>query len=80
MMYQPNQSLADIARGVGWLNDKDEPLKARVQRAMSRLEKEKPILVRKARGQWELTEKGKDIAANAARGMPINEPKQEAML
>jgi hypothetical protein len=80
MMYRPNQSLADLARAIGWLNDKDEPLKARVQRAVTRLEKEKPILVRKARGQWELTDKGKEIATQAARTMPVNEPKQEALL
>ena len=80
MMYAPNQSLADIARSLGWLNNTDEPLRARVQRAMSRLEKEKPLLVRKVRGQWELTDKGKDIAAHAARGMPTPEPTQEALL
>ena len=80
MMYVPNQSLSDIARAVGWLNDKDEPLKARVQRAVSRLEKEKPLLVRKVRGHWELTDKGKEIATNAARVMPSNEAKQEALL
>jgi AAA domain/CHC2 zinc finger len=81
MMYQPNQSFADIARALGWLNNADEPLKMRVQRAVTRLEKEKPILVRKLRGRrWELTDKGKEIAAQAARGMPIPEPKQEALL
>ena len=80
MMFVPGQSFADVARSIGWLNDTDEPLKARVQRAITRLEKEKPVLIRKVRGQWELTEKGKEIATIAARAMPANEPRQEALL
>ena len=79
LMYRSDQSLADIARTIGWLNDKEEPLKARVSRAVARLEKERPMLVRKVRGHWELTDRGKEVASKAARSMPETEPKQEAM-
>ena len=79
LMYRSDQSLADVARAIGWLNDAGEPLKMRAQRAIARLEKEKPMLVRKVRGHWELTDRGKEVASKAARSMPETEPKQEAM-
>ena len=86
LMYVPDQSLADIARAIGWLNGADEPLKARVQRnacVCAAPKKEKPdSSSAQVRGQWELTEKGKEIATRVARddANARAEPKQEALL
>jgi hypothetical protein len=83
MAYQPNQSFAEIARALDWFNGVGEPLKGRVQRVITKLEKVTPKLVKKnIRDQWELTDKGKEAAAQAARSMPsqVRENVQEALL
>ena len=41
-----DQSYAAIAQACGWLNEKGEPQKMRVLRAIGRLEKAKPLLIK----------------------------------
>ena len=59
-------SIAEIATRLGWLFADGTPAKSRVQRTLERLEKAKPALVYRDRGQWKLTEKGKEAARKAA--------------
>jgi hypothetical protein len=54
---RPGSSLADIAEQAGWLNDRDLPLKAKVQRCLERLKADK--LVRIHRRKWMITDAGK---------------------
>jgi AAA domain len=54
---QPGISIGDIAQKAGWVNSKGEPMKARVQRALVGLKKEK--LVRLYRKKWVITDAGK---------------------
>jgi hypothetical protein len=57
-------SYAQVAEHYGWHSNDGSPAKMRVGRIVDRLEKAK--LVRRDRGQWLLTEKGKDAARKAA--------------
>jgi hypothetical protein len=57
-------SVADLARGCGWILQNGEPHKSKVYRGFERLEKAK--LAKKKRGRWTLTEEGKTTAREAA--------------
>lgn len=57
-------SYAQAAEQVGWIYGDGAPAKSRVQKVVDRLEKAK--LVRRDRGQWLLTEKGKEAGRKAA--------------
>jgi len=65
LMMQPDQSLAAIAEALQWINDKGEPIKPRVQRAIGRLADNSPKLIKKNREKWEVTEEGKKTAVRA---------------
>jgi len=56
----PDWSLADIAKYLGWVSDKGEPEKWRVQRALKTLSADK--LARSFRGKWQATDAGKKEA------------------
>jgi hypothetical protein len=56
-------SLADVARALGWFRSDGEPYKSKVQRAVGRLQKDG--LVKSFRGDWVLTDKGKDAARSS---------------
>jgi len=66
MLSLPAGSMADWAEACAWINERNEPLKARVGRAIIRLQNATPKLIRKNRDQWELTEEGKTAARKAA--------------
>lgn len=55
----PKASLADLARARGWLNNKQEPLKARAQRTTTRLKKGK--FIAQERGEYTISDKGAKI-------------------
>ena len=57
-------SMAHIAEACDWTTGDGAPAKVRVQRALQRLERAR--LMRNDRGQYVLTEKGKDAARKAA--------------
>jgi hypothetical protein len=59
-------SNARWAEQIGWLDEKGDPYKKRVERVITRLELSKPKLVRKERRSWVLTEEGKTAARQAA--------------
>jgi len=54
---QPGISLAGIADGAGWTNERGIPLKAKVQRCLERLKMDK--LVKIHRRKWVITDTGK---------------------
>lgn len=54
----PEWSVARMAREAGWINDHDQPMKAKVQRAIATLEADKMIVKPRRGGKWVLTEKG----------------------
>jgi len=66
LLAHPDASLSEIAETCEWVNTHGEPLKMRVQRAIERLDKAHPKLVRKDRNKWKLTEEGKTQARKAA--------------
>jgi hypothetical protein len=53
----PDYSLAQIANALAWVNNKGQPLRAKVQRAMDTLKRSK--LADTELGKWTLTKKGK---------------------
>ena len=59
-------SINELATQCGWTFGDGSPAKSRVQRVLERLDKAKPALAYRDRGQWKLTEKGKDAARKAA--------------
>ena len=61
----PTWSFAKIAAAIGWVGDDGKPEKWRVQRALKRLDHDK--LVRKFRGNWEVTPAGKTALGEAKR-------------
>ena len=75
LMFRPFASFAVICEHLHWLNDKGEPLKGRAQRALARLEKAKPMLVKRKREGPELTDEGKKIASKAHDAMQRNAEK-----
>lgn len=66
----PDWSLADIARHLGWISDKGQPEKWRVQRALKTLSVDN--LAKNFRGKWRVTDTGKKEAtkgnANPCQG------------
>lgn len=59
-------SVADLARTCGWILQSGEPYKSKVHRLLERLDKSKPKLLKKGRGdRWQLTEEGARAAENA---------------
>lgn len=72
-LKDPDASIATLAEICGWTYG-GEPAKSKVQRILQRLFNAKPQLVRKNRGQYDLTEEGKKTArvaaARFAREMP----------
>lgn len=66
MLERSNCSISDIAEACGWMSASGEAYKSKVHRALDRMMKEKPALVKKQRGQWQLTEEGKKAARDAA--------------
>jgi len=63
MLNNEGISLACTAEALGWVNLKGEPLRAKVQRILKRLDKEGYF--RKERGTWFLSDKGKKAAEKA---------------
>jgi len=61
----PDWSWSQIARHAGWVDQDDQPMKVRVQRALRSLADDKLVMQRRKGGRWELTEKGEEIAGNA---------------
>lgn len=59
-------SLADAAKMLGWTFADGAPARSRVQKTVDRLAHANPALIRKDRGRWFLTEKGKEAARKAA--------------
>ena len=57
----PEWSYAQICRDTGWLDDNDQPMKARVQRAVSTLANDKLIHRQRTGSPWTLTEKGEKV-------------------
>lgn len=70
-LKDPDATLSNIAEMCGWLGRDGSPLKARVGRVFTRLEKAKPSLAVQDRGQWRLTEKGR--AAAIAAGLKLRD-------
>ena len=67
MLEHSASSIADLAKACGWMSANGEPHKSKVHRALDRMmTKERPALVKKQRGQWQLTEEGKKVAREAA--------------
>jgi hypothetical protein len=66
LLKNADASIAEIAIANGWTFGSGEPAKSRVQRAVGRLERSKPMLLQKDRDRWALTEKGKDHARKAS--------------
>jgi AAA domain len=55
---QPGKSWAQIARDAGWVNEDDQPMKAKVGRAIRSLVEDKLVQQPRKGAPWELTEKG----------------------
>ena len=55
---QPGMSYAAIARSAGWVDENDQPMKPRVQRAIRSLAASKLIQQTRTGAPWELTDKG----------------------
>lgn len=62
----PDWSMAEMARSIGWVSDKGEPEKWRVQRALKNLANDK--LARKFRGKWRITDAGEKEAQGDRSG------------
>jgi hypothetical protein len=58
----PDWSYAQIARDAGWVDDDDQPMKPRVQRAIHSLAEDKLVTQPRKGARWELTDKGKKAA------------------
>lgn len=54
----PDWSYAQIAREAGWVDEDDQPMKPRVQRAMRELAESKLVKQPRKNARWELTENG----------------------
>lgn len=57
LQKQPGCSLASIAEEAGWVNERGQPMKAKVQRCLERLKADK--LVKVHRRKWVITDAGK---------------------
>jgi DNA-binding PadR family transcriptional regulator len=67
-------SLAELANEVGWYMKDGNPNKSLVYRTLQTLLEEK--LVKKVRGNYELTKAGKEAAGAADGGTPFTEPRR----
>ncbi len=63
----PDWSFAQIARESGWVNDDDQPMKPRVQRAVRALAADKLVKQVRKGDRWELTETGLHYAKQNER-------------
>jgi hypothetical protein len=63
-----------------WFSESGEPNKKRVERIIERLSKMRPVLVKKDRNKWILTEDGKVIARKAALRFVQDEERRKAKL
>jgi hypothetical protein len=54
---KPRVSIAELAVALGWKTKSDKPNRSKAQRALGRLQRDK--LIRKNRGGYEITDKGK---------------------
>jgi hypothetical protein len=62
-----DRSIGDLARACNWSLQTGEPYKSKVSRLLARMEKSKPKLVAKDRGdRWKLTDAGRTQADEAA--------------
>jgi hypothetical protein len=59
MRDNPDWSMAQISRHIGWVNEAGEPLKTRVQSAIRRLAEDKLVTQTRHGAPWTVTEKGK---------------------
>jgi hypothetical protein len=59
----PDWSYAQIAREAGWVDENDQPMRPRVQRAIASLADDKLVVQPRKRARWELTEKGEKVAS-----------------
>jgi hypothetical protein len=68
LKVDPDRSIGDIARACSWTLQNGEPHKSNVHRLLARMEKSKPKLVAKVRGdRWKLTDAGRAQAEEAER-------------
>jgi hypothetical protein len=58
----PDWSYAQIARNAGWVDENNQPMKPRVQRAIRSLAEGKLVTQPRKGARWELTEKGEKAA------------------
>jgi hypothetical protein len=64
----PEWSYAQIAREAGWVDENDQPMKPRVQRAIRSLADDKLVVQPRKGARWELTEKGEKAAGTPNHG------------
>jgi hypothetical protein len=57
----PDWSFSQIAREAGWIDENDQPMKPRVQRAIRSLAEDKLIQQTRKGAAWALTEKGEKV-------------------
>ncbi len=58
MSIRPGQSLMDMAKSLGWKNNKEQPDKRRVQKAIGRLSQSKLVAIDSETRRYTLTKKG----------------------
>jgi len=68
LLHAPHGSLASWAEWLGWVSETGDPYKVKLARICERLSKppQKPLLTRKERNRWLLTEEGAARARTAA--------------
>ncbi len=66
----PDWSWSQIARHAGWLDDRGEAEKWKVQRALRSLSDDKLIGQPRKGARWRLTEKGRGILAERPGSLP----------
>ena len=76
-LLEPGRSVAQLAAACEWQTPSGEPYKSKIQRRIAGLEKSG--LVRKARGVWELTDKGKTAASTAANSNDAAKPSKSSV-
>jgi hypothetical protein len=76
LRHEPDRSVADLARGCGWVLQNGEPHKSKAHRLLERMEtKTKPKLVKRERGgRWQLTDAGRAAADSAAMRFGAQRP------
>jgi hypothetical protein len=61
LRLRPDWSYAQMCRHAGWMDDSDQPMKARIQRAIRALADDKMIQQIRKGAPWSLTEKGEKV-------------------